>query len=90
MDEDDVDDEGVECEDLFGVPAPGAAPGVICPDGAHDDACPEEEEGEFDEDHGAAVEDLAEVWGVVAGADVGEVGGFVEDDGASGAGVVCV
>ena len=44
VDEQHEDQEGVEGECFLGVPSPWATPGVVGPDGAHDDASPEKNE----------------------------------------------
>ena len=55
--DDKVHDPGDEGEGFFGVPAPGAAPGLIGPDGAEDDGgARENPEGELQDDEIAGVE----------------------------------
>lgn len=45
---DSIDHQGDECPDFLGIPSPIAAPTLISPDGAKDDACCKKENSEFE------------------------------------------
>ena len=63
--QDRVDQERVEREDLLGIPSPGATPGMIRPDRAHHESGPEQDEGDFNENHRRAVQNGAETCSLV-------------------------